>query len=264
MRSAAFLLVLLLASASGAGAPSDGHATSRLPEFHVADPAAPVVTEGNLVASERFWPYQTALVKPWQSLPIGSLGVVIRVESAKAARVDFGRDGLHSVPVGATDLVERANAIRLGTGEKLAPNFLMAIGPRLLDPSSPTSRSYPFEDAAKSRLFLCVFADPWRREFETLVTGLAPLRERAGVQTILFPQSHRPDSQVSGQLRAMKWTPPYVWAHLSEPYTRTLLDATTALPAVLLQTADGRVLFESRWSGDVAAKLEAALSAASR
>jgi hypothetical protein len=242
---------------------TEGHMTSKLPEYHVADAAAPVVTEKNLVASERFWPYQTALTRAWRSLPVHSLGVLIRVENAGSARIDFGRDGLHDVPVPSTDLVERSNAIRLGKVEKAAPNFLLAIGPRLLDSRAAVVRAFPFADAAENHLFLCVFADPWRKEFETLVTALAPLRERAGVQTILFPQSHRPDSQVSGQLRAMKWTPPFVYAHLSEPYTHSLLDADTPLPAVLLQTGDGTVLFESRWSTDVVGKLTAAVNAAS-
>jgi hypothetical protein len=251
-----------LASSSRADVLSKGHMTGSIPEYHVADPSAPAVTERNLAASERFWPYQAALTRPVDSLPAGSLGVLIRIERSGPARLDFGRDGLREVPISATDLVERSNAIRLGKAEKLAPNFLLAIGPRLLDSTDPVVRAFPFKDAAASHLFLCVFADPWRREFGALVTALAPFRDRAGVQTILFPQSHRPDSQVSGQLRAMGWTPPFVYAHLSEPYTHSLLDAHTALPAVLLQTGDGAVLLESRWSTDVAAKLDAALNAA--
>ena len=59
----------------------------------------------------------------------GNVGVLIRVEAPGVARVDFGRDGLHEVPVVKTDLVERANQIRRGEAEKLAPNFLLAIGP---------------------------------------------------------------------------------------------------------------------------------------
>jgi hypothetical protein len=238
---------------------TDGHMTGKLPEYHVANTAAPALTEGSLVQNELFWPYQTVLTRPSKSLPAGSLGVLIRVESERAARVDFGRDGLYDVPIAATDLVERANAIRLGKAEKLAPNFLLAIGPRLLDSRSPVVKAFEFKEAATHHVFLCVFADPWRKEFLEISTGLERLRARPDVLTILFPQSHRPDSQVSGQLRAMQWTPPFVYAHLAEPYTHSLLDANTPLPAVLLQTGDGRVLYEGRFSSDVIAKLDALL-----
>jgi hypothetical protein len=236
--------------------------TSHLPEYHVADPGAPTVTAKNVFESERFWPYQTALTKQWQSLPAGSIGVLIRLDSATSARIDFGRDGLHEIPVDATDLVERSNAIRLGKAEKAAPNFLMAIGPRLLDSRSADVRAYPFDDAAKGRLFLCVFADPWRKDFGTLVHALTPLADQPGVQAILFPLSRRPDVQVRDQLRAMKWTMPYVYAHLSEPYARTLLDEKTPRPAVQLQTSDGRLLYEGRFSSEAVSKLNAALAAA--
>lgn len=234
----------------------DASPSSGFPEYHAQDPRAPAVTERNLLASERFWPYQTALTKPWKSLPVGSVGVLIRVEPGDEARVDFGRDGLFALPIGTTDLVERSNAIRLGKVEKTAPNFLYALGPRLLDPA--TAKIYPFEDAAKNQVFLCVFADPWRVEFGPLVSELEAFR-RPGMMLMLFPQGRRPDREVQGQLLAMKWTAPFVFDHLSEPYTKTLLSPQTPLPAVQLQTAEGRVLFEGRWSSAVVREIDAAL-----
>ena len=263
MKRLLLALVLLMPAALRAepadNPETDGHMTGKIPAYQVANAKAPAVTEASLVENELFWPYQTALAKPWKSLGRGSLGVLIRVANARDARIDFGRDGLHDVPISATDLVERANAIRLGQAEKLAPNFLLAIGPRLLDSRSAVVRAFEFKEAAAYRVFLCVFADPWRKEFLGISTALGRLRDRPDVLTILFPQSHRPDSQVSGQLRAMQWTLPFVYAHLAEPYTHSLLDANTPLPAVLLQTGDGRVLYEGRFSGDVVAKLSAAL-----
>ena len=60
----------------------------------------------------------------------------------------------------------------------------------------------------------------------------------------------------------MKWTAPFVFDHLSEPYTKTLLSPQTPLPAVQLQTAEGRVLFEGRWSSAVVREIDAALGRA--
>ena len=252
------VLFLLAVTSSRSGAEvRDASPSSTLPEYHARDANAPVVAEGNLLSSERFWPYQVALTTRWKSLPVGSVGVLIRVDDGDLARVDFGRDGLFDLPVGATDLVARSNAIRVGSAEKEAPNFLYALGPRLLDPA--TAKVYPFAEAARNRLFLCVFADPWRVEFGPLVSEIETLR-RPGMMLILFPQGRRPDREVRGQLLAMKWTAPFVFDHLSEPYTKTLLSPQTPLPAVQLQTAEGRVLFEGRWSSAVAREIESVAS----
>ena len=76
------------------------------------------------------------------------------------ARIDFGRDGLYDVPAARTDLVASANRIRLGDLEKTAPNFVLAIGPRLLDSAADSLRPLSFRAAAAEHAYLCVFADP--------------------------------------------------------------------------------------------------------
>ena len=52
---------------------------------------------------------------------------------------------------------------------------------------------------------------------------------------------------------------PFVYDHLADSYIRSLLTERTPLPAVMLQTNEGRVLFQSRWNADVVPKLSAAL-----
>jgi hypothetical protein len=176
-RVAVLFLLLFCASAEYTG--------STLPEYHAQDPTAPVVSERNLLASERFWPYQTALTKPWKSLPVGSLGVLIRVEPGDQARVDFGprrppraahrRDG--------PGRAEQRDS--LGKGREGRAELSLCAAPRLLDPA--TAKIYPFEDAAKNQVFLCVFADP-------LARGVRSARQRArgahrpGMMPMLFPQ----------------------------------------------------------------------------
>lgn len=262
--------VLSLAMLSGAlrAEPSDGSVTGGLPEHHAEEPAAAAVTEQSLLASERFWPYQLAATEPLppvgdrQPVQAGNVGVLIRVEASGVARIDFGRDGLHEVPIAKTDLVERANRIRTGELEKLAPNFLLAIGPRLVDSAADALRPLPYASVAEQRGFLCVFADPASKTFAALAAALAPLQQRHGVATILLPQGEHPDARVREQLRSLEWTVPFVYDHLAEAYTRSLLEAGTALPAVMLQTREGRVLFQGSWKAGVASELRAALDAA--
>jgi hypothetical protein len=194
------------------------------------------VTDANLLAGERFWPYYVALTRAWQpsgrtlTLAPETSGVLIRVEPSGMARVDFGRDGLHEVPVAATDLVSSANRIRQGELEKSAPNFVLAIGPRLLDPASDALRPFDFAAVAENTGFLCVFADPASEGFASLAAALAPLRERRGVLTILFPQGAHRDAEVREQLRALAWTVPFVTT-IWQAYTRTLLTEPTPPPA---------------------------------
>jgi hypothetical protein len=235
--------------------------------YRAADPSAPAVTEKNLIASERFWPYHVALERPWpvsggRELPVGWQGVLIRVEPGGVARVDFGSDGLFELPVGATDLVQRAERTRRGELDKMAPNFVLAIGPRLLDAASETPRTFGIEAALARPGFLAVFADPSAEAFPALARALAPLRDRHGVLTVLFPLGRHPDQDVRERLRSLDWTPAYVFDHLADGYTTSLVDADTALPALQLQTNEGRVLFEASWRPDVVPGLTAALDAA--
>ena len=174
--------------------------------------------------------------------------------------IDFGRDGLYEVPVGETDLVKSANRIRLGELEKMAPNFLLAIGPRLIDSGSDSLRPFRFEVAAEQRGFLCVFADPDAKNFAALASALAPLRESSGILTIFFPQGAHPDARVRERLRSLKWTVPFVYDHLAEAYTQSLLAEATQPPALLLQTREGRVLLQSRWRADVMVGLTSAIA----
>ena len=247
------ILSLGLAALASAEASDGGRV---LPEHHAEDPGAPAVTAKSLLASERFWPYQATLTKPFKSVSVGSLGVLIRVEPGELARIDFGRDGIYDVPVSSTDLVERSNAVRLGTLPKEAPNFVYALGVRMLDPVS--AKIYPLEDTTRRRFFLCVFADPWRKEFGPLVSEIEA-RRRPELLPILFPQGRRPDTEVRDQLQAMSWKSPFVFDHLAEPYTRTLLAADPPLPSVQLVTAEGRVLYEGRFSAEIARKLDSLL-----
>lgn len=229
---------------------------TEVPEHHVADPRAPVVTEATLLENEAFWPFQTALTGD------GSVGVLIRVEQGGLARLDFGREGKRVVPVSQTDLVVRANQIRTGELDKAAPNFVQALGPRLLDSGSDELRPYPFATVAEKPGFVCVFADPSQAEFASIAAALAPLHDRHGVATILFPQGEHPDLELRERLRALKWTIPYVYDHLSESYARSLLDDSVKAPAVVLLSREGRLWYASAWSPAVLPALRSTLDAA--
>jgi hypothetical protein len=255
LRSALLLVLLPLTLAA---APQ----SQNLPPHRAADPNAAVVTHENLLASERFWPYQVSLTKAWEGVPAGSTGVLIRVEASEAARIDFGRDGLHLVPVSATDVVDRAERVRRGELEKTAPNFTLAIGPRLLDSASQPLRPVSFAAALERRGFLAVFADPTDPKLAEVADALAELGRRRELMTVYFPQGNHTDAQVHERLRNLGWPVAFVFDHLSEGYTASLIDPQIRRPALLLQTEEGRVLFQGTWSPSAVSGLSTALEAA--
>jgi hypothetical protein len=55
---------------------------------------------------------------------------------------------------------------------------------------------------------------------------------------------------------------PFVLGRMSEAYTRTLLPEGTRLPAVTLQSSEGRLLYAASWSQDGAPALRQALEEA--
>jgi hypothetical protein len=261
MKRESLFLVLCLAILPAAMRAEEGL------HYRAADPSAPAVTEKNLLASERFWPYQVALAKPLplasgQELPAGWEGVLIRVEPGGRARIDFGRDGLLELPLTSTDLVQRSERIRLGELDKMAPNFVLALGTRLLDAAAEPPRTFGIEAALKRPGFLAVFADPSAASFASLADALRPLQDRHGVLTVLFPLGRHPDAEVYEKLRALKWTPAFVFDHLADGYTTSLIDEGTPKPALQLQTNEGRVLFEGAFRPDVLPELTAALDGA--
>lgn len=211
------------------------------------------INEESLLSSERFWPYQVTSNRD------GAVGVLIRVEDGGIARIDFGRDGLRELRVFDTDLLDRANRIRNGEVEKTTPNFLLAIGPRLADPSGPAVGEFRLEAAADKPGFVCVFADPGAPSFAEIAKAFAPFAERHDATTFLFPQGEVSNVDMGERLRQLGWTVPFVWDHLSEPYTRTLLPLGLVPPAVMVVTNEGRLLLAAPWGDAVTPELTAAL-----
>jgi hypothetical protein len=231
-------------------------------DYVAADPDAAAVTAESLLASERFWPYHAKLTEAWTppgaSRAIGAnvRGVLVRVEEGGRARVDFGRDGVHVVPVEATDLVAEANRVRLGQRTKAAPNYVLAIGNRL---TGPEQEAAGVAAAAAHTGFASLFIDPNDARFEASVRALAALDGRRGVKTVIFVQGRHSPRDLTARLEALGWKGYRMGGAWSVSYTEAQLDGEP--PAVLLVTPDGRLVFSSAWRPGVAERLEQAIDA---
>jgi len=110
-------------------------------------------------------------------------------------------------------------------------------------------------------VYLCVFANSRSASFKAVARSIATRAPRADVAVLFFPQGDVPDVEVGERLRSLGSPVPFLWNHLSEPYTATLLAAEPNFPRWLLLSAEGRRIAEGAWGRRSSARIEAALSA---
>ena len=256
LRSACLSSLIYVAVGCSAG--QDAHSTHDAPATQVEAPSAPptadgAITQATVYENERYWPAIVAMTKDWMP-PSGAKplkaqyrGALVRVEADGRVRIDFGRHGRHDIPIDHTDLVVRADEVRAGIETKLAPNFVLRVGNSLVDPSGAQVRPLKFDDLARARSYLCVFADPRAEEFPSLAQQLASLESVNGVRAVFFPQSvGRDDLEfVHERLGTLTWHVPYMYPQLSENYTLSLLGDLPERPHAQLVSPEGRVLYEA-------------------
>lgn len=228
---------------------------------------AETITVESLYDHERFWPYRIQLVEPWK--PVGfegrfgfGVGVLVRVEPSGLLRVDFAENGVHRVPAGATDAVARANLIRRGEADKTMPNLALWLSGRLLDPTTSPIRPLEKLTIDGARAFLIVAADPAGPEFAGIARELGAVRKRPGLVPFLMPQGPHRDGGVVNLCRAAGWEHAFLLDRLSPAYTRSLLDAELSPPAVMLLSAEGRLIHGSRWAEGAGEVLESIVDSA--
>lgn len=231
---------------------------TEVPHHDASAPSQAPVTLADAASRDFFWPYHVALTQPLSdapSVPIGMPGVLIRVETDQRALIDFGRDGLHHVPLADTDLVARAETIRLGHTHKEAPNFTYMIGARLIRSDSEKPAQLPFAAAVGHQAFLCLFVPTEGESLEMIMRDLAPLLPHPGLLPILFPLGEATDLSIHARLRAAGQTWAYVHDHLADSYATSLLPKDLTPPTLLLVNNEGRLLHAAPWSASAANEL---------
>lgn len=259
MNSRALPVLVLLASVGlgcpAAESPSNGRSdrtTESAAPLEVPRSATDALVAADLMASELYWPNIVALVEPFtpedraQPLKRGYRGAMIRLTPEGLVRIDFGRHGRHEVPVAATDLLERANAVRAGDLHKVAPNFLAHFGTQFLDPTTREQAPYPTVELAKSRLFLCLFVSPSDPGFASLFERLTALPGAPRLQMLLFPLGLGLEQieVVKPALQAAGLLVPFAYPAAAERHAQSLLGRIPAGPHGLLISPEGRVVLE--------------------
>ena len=209
-----------------------------------------VVDSSNWNASERFWPYRVSLTPPASaSGEAGAMrleGVVVHLDSTGRIRVDLGRDGVRTVPLESTDFLARANEVRLGSRTKLAPNFILAYGNRLLDVSNDPIRALRIDSLAGSRFFICLLAHPHDSRLPEWTEATRQLTEAVdGVVAIFFPLPD-PVIETTGGLNRLHeadWPGFVMMAQYALPYRLSLWDGDPTQPLLMAFSPERHLLF---------------------
>lgn len=210
---------------------------SALPNvYEIADPSAETITPENLLANERFWPYRVA------RLSDGNQGVLLWTQPDGQARVDFGRDGIHNLPVAHTDLIPRANRLRLGVDTKSAPNLIYSLGPRLIDASVEPARPLDLLKFSEWKRIIALSGDPDDPRLGEWAKQIAALPGAGERLQVFFPIAEKPNGTVAEIVRAWpgRWT--FVFDHLSEHYAKLYVGEALSVPRVVVLTPAGRPL----------------------
>jgi hypothetical protein len=258
-------IALLLATALACVHGTDPSADADLPPDGAQAKVQPGdITPDTIFEHERYWPYRIKLSEAWRpesgerAFRVGTPGVLIRLIDADTALVDFAGLGVHEVPVSSTDIVESARGIVSGRVHHYGPNLLVALGPRLVDTrgEEPVAMRPEF---MQQRLILLVFADPGDDRFDALAQELSSLPEAPAFSAVLLPQGGSSSQEVFERMREAGWPAPFLQPRLSPGYSEGLLPEGLALPAVTLNTRNGRLLYQDRWEAGAIDRIRSAL-----
>ncbi len=138
--------------------------SSTVPAGSDADPGDRLRAERpaveNLAESSTYWP---RFARVLERMTVGGTtlsprvrGVLVRVEETHAL-IDFGRDGVHSIPLEETDVLEKAELLWRGDLVKALPNFVHQTKNVWLEWSGDKGRLVELEELQETRAFLLLY-----------------------------------------------------------------------------------------------------------
>ncbi len=237
------LLALIVACAPNDDAPPPG-----------ASPAKDAVAErlAALYADEASWPTRVWLEEPMVDAS-GEVvvkpkrpGVLVFVRRNGDLRVDFGRQGAHTVPIARTNFVGEAARVRSGEASKTYPNLLGMVMNRVVEFDAERLRPHKLDaDAIRGGRILLVFADAATADVEALSAFAAGVKAAGDVRLTTFvPITDERDGDVAIDLLAGGWSDPFVMTPMARSYVPAMLEPGTPRPFARLSTDEGRILAE--------------------
>jgi hypothetical protein len=227
--------------------------------------AAPALTETAVYEDSALWPPRAALTADFTStepaaaprtLPAGREAVLIRLEPGEPVRalLDFGRLGLHPVPLARTDVLARAEKIAAGETKKEIPNWTMMLGRGFskLHPAPLTGgTNVPLTDLEEIEHFLILYLDADPEAMQATAELLDRQTDAFEARSILpvifglgdFPYigeaAYQETLRENGMEKQLFMAP-----HVSVPYATSMAHTIPATPAIVLVDAEGKTLYQ--------------------
>ncbi len=132
-----------------------------------------------------YWPFRVT----WNSegsIDTGFPGILIRLEDNETALLDYGRDGIHRVPVAQTNIVALADEILSGDRDKELPNFIAYTANMFVRYTAPAEvPGIAPEIMAKSSKLLLIYCNDETLLNDAVVKGLQNMSDKSTAQGIL-------------------------------------------------------------------------------
>jgi hypothetical protein len=240
--------------------------------------STPALTDAAVYEDSALWPPRAELTRDFTSadteaprtIPSGREAILIRLEPGEPvhAVLDFGRLGLHRVPLAHTDIIDRAQEIAAGEVKKETPNWTMMIG-RAFSRHKPEAGQggikVPFAEVEAFRYFLVAYLDGGpeaNRAVAALLEEHQDAFQAAAVAPIIFGMGDFPyigELTYIETLREHGLDQQFFMApHVSVPYANAMAHSYPSLPAIALVDAEGKTLYEP---GSESVSLEAMFGA---
>ena len=246
------LLILAVALLASCLEPED---SPELEPNETAEPAgAAPLTGEDLVSQDAYWPekvYVTGDWTPddsWKDARKPIRGMLLRVPDPGHVRVDFGRLGIHEVPIAETDVLPKANALRVEAAPNRRGNLTRLLSGALTDTRFEQVQPYRRHRIVRSDILLV--AAPLDAE---LLRGMAEsLREfhvpGEGMNVVLLVQKKERDSvAIFETLREIGWEMPFLRWGFVESATNGYLEEGHTIPWIGLMSPFGRSFYQAAW-----------------
>ena len=157
-----------------------------------------------------FWPPKIHLTEDVETrkgtLSAGQRGVLLRIEGGPAiAVVDFGRDGIHEVPLDKTDALATARRIKDGEKDKPLPNYLSMLGPpKLFHAVEGKMKAISLHETGDWKGFFLLYLSVEDLDWAALAGLLQENKDlirKTGLQPLLLPLSRVEDAELFQKIR---------------------------------------------------------------
>lgn len=138
-----------------------------------------------LFERSEYWPFRVTWNSE-ESIDKGFPGVLIRLEDNETALLDYGRDGIHRVPVAQTNIVALAGEIQSGDRDKELPNFIAYTANMFVRYTAPGEvPGIAPEIMAKSSKLLLIYCNDETLLNAAIIEGLQNMSDESTTQGIL-------------------------------------------------------------------------------